>query len=145
MTLRNTTLDDIASVIGFTATLRLAAWFGEGSNIYVPLNVAEDQMLVRLLGLSAARRLTEAWPGEHLAVPRPQEYETQVQRRQIVDLLGNGFSSRKIGHFMRLSERRVQQIVRELEVAGRIAPIAPAEKPPAVLQKARAKPRGRKR
>lgn len=143
MSLRNTTLDDIAAVVGFTAALRLSAWFGEGSNLYIPLSVADDQMLVRLLGLPAARRLTEAWPGEHLSVPRPQEYEAQVQRRQIVDLLGSGFTDRKIGHFMRLSPRRVQQIIRELEVEGLIEPVAPPEKPAATMAKARGKPRGK--
>ncbi len=137
MSLRNTTLDDIAAVIGFTATLRLSAWFGEGTNLYVPPQAFEDQMLARLLGMSAARRLSEAWPGEHLAIPRPQEYDAQVQRRQIVDLLSNGLTSRKISHFLRLSERRVQQIIRELETAGLIAPVAPEEKPQPTMKKLR--------
>lgn len=139
MNLRNTTLDDIAAVVGFTAALRLSAWFGEGSNLYIPLSVSNDQMLVRLLGMSAARRLSEAWPGEHLSVPRPQEYEAQVQRRQIVDLLASGMTDRKIGHFLRLSPRRVQQIIRELEVDGLIEPVAPPEKP--AMVKARGKPK----
>ncbi len=125
MNLKNSTLDDIAAVIGFTATLRLAAWFGEGGNVYVPFQVEEGQVLVNLLGMSAARRLTEAWPGEHIAVPRPTQYEVDLMKRQVATLLESGFSSRKVSHWMRVSERRIQQICRELELAGLMQPVAP--------------------
>ena len=78
MELRNTTLDDISAVIGFSATLRLVAWFGDGSNLYVPNSAEDGHLLVRLLGLPSAKRLCEAWPGEHLAVPRLRDHEDVV-------------------------------------------------------------------
>lgn len=134
MTLRNTTLDDIAAVIGFTAALRLSAWFGEGNNVWVPVHVEDGQMLVRLLGKSAAKRLSENWPGEHIAVPRPDVYEAELRRRHICDLVVQGLTPRKISHLLRLTPRRVQQIVRELELAGLIAPIALEEKPEAKVR-----------
>lgn len=125
MSIRNTTLDDIASVIGFTATMRMSAWFGE-RKVYVPLEIGPDQILVRLLGMSAARRLTDTWPGEWLTVPRPtQQYETDLQKRRILELILSGMSGRRVSHFMRVSDRRVQQIVRELEVLGLVQPFAP--------------------
>lgn len=130
MTLRNTTLDDISAVIGFTAALRLSAWFGEGSNVYVPVRVEDGQMLVRLLGKSAAKKLTENWPGEHLAVPRHEVYEAELRRRHIADLVVKGVSPRQIGHLLRVTPRRVQQIIRDLEVEGLLAPVALREKPP---------------
>lgn len=137
MDIQNTTLDDIAAVIGFSATLRLSAWFGNGNNLYVPDTVEDGQVLVRLLGRSAAERLTEAFGREHLAVPRLAAYEEDVRRQRIGKLLEGGFSTRQISQFERISERRVQQICRELEVAGLITPVGPAKvKATVALEKA---------
>ena len=124
---QNTTLDDIASVIGFSPTLRLSAWYGNGNNLYIPDRVEDGQVLVLLLGRSAAERLSNAFPGEHLAVPRLTSYEEDVRRQRIGSLLESGFSTRKISQFERISERRVQQVCRELETAGLIAPVGPAK------------------
>mgnify|MGYP003412766455 CR=1 FL=1 len=129
MDIRNTTLDDIAGVIGFTATLRLSAWFGAGNNLYVPEVVEDDQQLVRLIGRSAAERMATAFPREHLAVPRPTSYEEDLRRWRIATLLERGFSTRQVSVFEKMSERRVQQICRELETAGLIHPVGgPAKK-----------------
>lgn len=137
MDIQNTTLDDIAAVIGFSATLRLSAWFGNGNNLYVPDTVEDGQVLVRLIGRSAAERLTQAFGREHIAVPRLAAYEEDVRRQRIGKLLEGGFSTRQISQFERISERRVQQICRELEVAGLITPVGPAKvKVPVALEKA---------
>ena len=82
-------------------------------------------MLVLLLGRSAAERLSQAFPGEHLAVPRLTAYEEDVRRQRIGSLLEKGLSTRQVSQFERISERRVQQICRELEQAGLIAPVGP--------------------
>lgn len=133
MEIRNTTLDDVAAVIGFSATLRLAAWFGDGGNLYVPERVAEEQVLSKLIGFSAAKKLSENWGGEHLALPRLRAYEDDVLRRVVGRMLEKNFSSREIAVHMRISERRVQQIARELELAGLIEVVLPkkTEKKPA--------------
>lgn len=133
MEIRNTTLDDVAAVIGFSATLRLAAWFGDGGNLYVPETVTEQQVLSKLIGFSAAKRLSENWGGEHLALPRLRAYEDDVLRRVVGRMLEKNFSSREVAVHMRISERRVQQIARELELAGLIEVVLPkkAEKKPA--------------
>lgn len=123
MELRNTTLDDIAGVIGFTPTLRLSAWFGAGNNLYVPEVVEDDQVLVRLLGRQNAERMAEAFPCEHLAIPRLTVYEEDSRRLRIAMMLSSGQSTRQVASFERMTERRVQQICRELETAGLIAPI----------------------
>ena len=122
---QNTTLDDISSVIGFSPTLRLSAWYGNGNNLYIPDRVEDGQVLVLLLGRSAAERLSQAFPGEHLAVPRLTAYEEDVRRQRIGSLLEKGLSTRQVSQFERISERRVQQICRELEQAGLIAPVGP--------------------
>lgn len=128
MELRNTTLDDISSVIGFSATLRLVAWFGDGSNLYVPNTAEEGHLLVRLLGLPSAKRLCEAWPGEHLAVPRLRDHEDDLRKRFVARMIEKGFGTREIAGMQRISERRVQQILRELELAGLVQPAGPARR-----------------
>lgn len=127
MELRNTTLDDISSVVGFSATLRLVAWFGDAGNLYVPVQVCEDQQLVKLIGMSAAARMSATWPGEHINVPRLTDYEVDVRRGAIGKMLESGLSTREISHILHIGERRVQQICRELEVAGLIPVIGPAK------------------
>lgn len=125
--LQNNTLDDISAVIGFSATLRLVAWFGDGNNLYVPIEPDESQIVVKLIGLSAAQRLSAAWPGEHLAVPRLRDHEDDVRKRYVARLVERGFSTREIASLCRTSERRVQQICRELEAAGLVPVLGPAK------------------
>lgn len=129
MDIRNTTLDDISGVIGFTATLRLSAWFGAGNNLYVPEVVEDGQLLVRLIGRRAAERMAEAFPREHLAIPRPTSYEEDLRRWRIATMLDKNISTRQVSVFEKIGERRVQQICRELETAGLIRPVGgPEEK-----------------
>lgn len=125
MELKNTTLDDLAAVIGFTPTLRLAAWFGGRGNLYIPDKCEEGQLLVKLIGMSAAKKLTEEWGLEHIAVPRLSAYEEDERKRNIGWLLERGATTREISRQMLMSERRVQQICRELEVAGLIQIVTP--------------------
>lgn len=125
-----TTLEDISAVVGLTATLRLSAWFGDGtSNAYVPQEAEDGQLLVRLIGLPAAKALSKEWGGEHLAVPRLRDYEDDMRKKAIGRMFEKGFGSREIAAHLRISERRVQQICRELEVAGLIAIVGPRELP----------------
>lgn len=125
MELQNTTLDDIASVIGFSATMRLVAWFGDEGNVYVPGQAEEGQLLVKLIGLPAARKLSQEWPLEHLSVPRLTSHEEDSKKRVIGRMLERGFTFRMVSTAMRLSERRVQQICRELEAEELIPVITP--------------------
>lgn len=122
---QNTTLDDIAAVIGFTATTRLAAWYGNGNNLFVPAMVEDGQVLVRLIGRSAAERLSGEFGGDWLAVPRLTNYDEDVRRHRISCMLSKGFSTREVSRHERISERRVQQLCRELEQAGLIEPVGP--------------------
>ena len=137
MELKNTTLDDVAAVIGFTATLRLSAWFGDGGNLYVPETVSEDQLLPKLIGISSAKKLSAEWGKQHLSLPRLRAYEDYVKKRIIARMLEHKMSTREIAVHIRMSERRVQQIARELEGAGLIDIILPVknqqEKPAAKL------------
>jgi hypothetical protein len=125
MELKNSTLDDIATVIGFTATTRLSAWYGDFGNLYVPVLAADNQTLIRLLGESAAKKLSQEWGGQHLAIPRLSSYEDDQRKRFIGSMLARGCPTREIATLARVGERRVQQVCRELEAAGLIPVIAP--------------------
>jgi hypothetical protein len=130
MELKNTTLDDVAAIIGFSATLRLSAWFGDAGNLYVPSVVTEDQVLSKLIGVSAAKRLSAEWGRQHLALPRLRAYEDDVKKRVIARMLEHKMGTREIAGHMRMSERRVQQITRELEASGLIAIVLPVKNQP---------------
>ena len=57
MQMQNTTLDDVSAVIGFSATLRLSAWFGDGGNVYVPAAAEVDEVLEPVAPVRQGRRL----------------------------------------------------------------------------------------
>lgn len=128
MSHKNTTLDDISAVIGFSATIRLAAWYGDLHKCYVPKTVKAEHPLVALLGVSAAEKLTKEWGGKMLSIPRLQQYSTWTTRQRIGEMLQAGVPTQHVAVHLGISERRVQQICRELEVAGLIPPIAPIKK-----------------
>lgn len=116
---QNSSLDDVAAVIGFTATLRLVAWYGDtNAQVYVPETAVEDHEFARLIGLAAFRRLAEEWGGQHLAFPTLDAYEEDCRNRLVKQLLERGMSPREIARIVGLGERRVQQIRRTLEDAG---------------------------
>ena len=109
MELRNTTLDDLAGIIGLTATLRLAVWHGD-SNLYVPASVSEGQRLVALIGEPAARRLSEAFGREHISVPSLHSVEREKRNRLIWQMLMDGHGTKSIAESTGLTERRVLQM-----------------------------------
>lgn len=119
MEVRNTTLDDLSALIGFTATLRLAVWFGDRkTNLYVPNTVGEGQSLVGLIGESAARRLSAEFGRQHINVPslhsalREKRYE--LVHRRLLEGAGSKSISKEVG----ISERRVSQLRVEFERLG---------------------------
>lgn len=113
----NTTLDDIAGEIGFTATVTLATWYG-GKNLYVPAEPNEESHIVRLVGMSAAKRLAAVWGSTLIAVPTMWVYEEGQRNRLVGALIGRGIGLKEIARDMGVSERRVQQIRRALEDTG---------------------------
>lgn len=124
MSIRNTTLDDISAVIGFTATLRLSAWFGDANSLYVPEKITPNCVLAKLIGEPAAKAMTKEWGGINLAIPRLRSFEEDHRKQFIARMLERGFGTREISTHLRMSERRVQQIMRELEMDGLIRPVS---------------------
>lgn len=124
MQITNTTLDDICALVGMNATLHLVVWFG-GQGIYIPEIANKESLLVRLIGLRNAEKLSAEWPCERLHIPTFRAYEDLQKRKHIGRQFEMGFSSSEIANSFRMTERRVQQICRELEVAGLIEIVGP--------------------
>jgi hypothetical protein len=126
MEMRNTTLDDICCVLGFSATLKLAAWFGgTNHNLYVPGTVDEKHVIAKLVGVPAFRRLVDEWGNEHLSIPLAHEHEIDRRNRRIRDLLLEGKGAKEISGITGVTERRVQQLRREMESMGLLPLILP--------------------
>lgn len=111
---KKTNLEDISAVIGFTATLKLVAWFGDMKTVAVPTTAREGQPLVKVIGLANAQRISAEWGGEFLYIPGMQGYESEVKRRSVAMMTERGFSPKEIGVYLRMGDERVKQIQREL-------------------------------
>ena len=109
MDIKNTTLDDLAAVIGFCAALRLSAWFGDCHPMHVSAVAEDGQLLVRLIGPSAASHFSRTWGGQQIAVPRITQYENDVTKHRISRLHQKGFSSVEIARDFYISARRVHK------------------------------------
>lgn len=118
MTKLHSILDDLAEVLGFSATARLAAWFGDAGDLYVPAEADPAGILARLIGQSAARRLSQRWGGRHLAIPQLHAYEREVMRCRVGRLFERGCTPREVAWLERSTEGRVVRIRDELDAAG---------------------------
>lgn len=116
---KNTTLDDLAAIVGFTATVKLSMWFGSRkNNLYVPKVATEDHLLAKLIGLPAMRRLVAEFEGEHLSIPGLHGVFVEGRNALIRDRLLQGHGTREIALETGLTERRVLQLRREFEQMG---------------------------
>lgn len=127
MASQNTTLDDLAAVIGFSATVRLSAWFSNGSSLYIPEIVTDECLLTKLVGRPAAERLSREWPKKLIWIPTMSSYDELRRRRMICRMLEQKFGSKEIARTIGMSEKRILQITRELEIEGFLQPVAPEE------------------
>jgi len=116
MDAKNTTHEDLAQIIGFTATVRLSAYFG-GKNMTVPKNVSEKTVLAKLIGMSAARMLSAEYGGERFAVPTMHLAEVELRNARVLEQLREGVSTDKIAANAGLTQRRVQQLRLQFEAA----------------------------
>lgn len=133
MNITNTLLDDLSAVIGFTATVRLAAWYGDAGTLYVPSAPVSESMLVRLIGPVAAGLLSAEWGGELLDVPRLHAYTADVRLNRVCRLLEQGFSTREVARMERMGQVRVIRMRDELCAASLLRVGQPSDrtaKPP---------------
>lgn len=113
----NSTLDDISSVIGFSATVRLAANYGD-RDVNVPLVVSDLHPVAKLIGVSRMNALHANWQGDRIAVPSLKMVESEIRRAKILSLLLQGIGTYTIAEVMTLTERRVYQLKKEFTDIG---------------------------
>ena len=102
-------LQDIKAHVGLGAALVLAEEYGGGA-VYVPSRVRDGQVLARLIGPEKARRLSDAYGGDKLHVPKVDAIERQFRTRRIVTLRKAGRTVASLAREFNLTCRRVRQI-----------------------------------
>jgi hypothetical protein len=115
--MKNSLLDDISSVVGFSATVRLSAHYG-GRDLTVPLNISDKHPLAKLIGMSALNRLHAEWAGIRLAMPRLTIAEVEIRNAKILQKLLAGNSVENIAGETGLSNSRVRQLRKAFEADG---------------------------
>lgn len=115
--LKNTTLDDIAGVIGFSATVRLAAHYG-GRDLHVPLAINDSHPVCKLIGVSRMQRLNSEWGGQRLSVPSLNLVDCEVRSGRVLTLLLAGLTTGQTANITGLTERRVQQLKKDYVQEG---------------------------
>lgn len=128
MDVKNTTLDDLAPIVGFTATIRLTAYYG-GKNMTVPKHVSDKHVLAKLIGMSAAKKLSEEYAGCRFWVPTLHVAEIEMRNAKVLERLRCRVSTDKIAVETGLTVRRVQQLRAQFESAGFLPEILSGEFP----------------
>jgi hypothetical protein len=120
----NTCIDDVAAIIGFSATVRLIQWYG-GRNIYIPSEASAGHPLAALMGESALRALCGEFGDQTLWVPSAAEQADLATKKSVAKLVLKGRGSLAISVELGITQRQVQRIRRELEAAGLLPKILP--------------------
>lgn len=113
----NSMLDDICQSIGFTATAAISDWFG-GDYLSVPEEAQDEHPIAKIIGIPAYRRLVSEFGGNRIWIPEGTIRQRDRRNREIATLVSQGKGSKEISATTGLTERRVQQIRRELEAQG---------------------------
>ena len=115
--MRPSDLDDVCSVVGYTATRVLAAWFG-GTNVMVPRQALDEHPLSLLLGASAYRALVREFAGHVISVPKADDEWRYYRDRVIAERFADGATPAQIAIEMNLTPRRVEQLRTDLVERG---------------------------
>lgn len=116
----NSSVEDIASTIGYMATCTLIEWYG-GRQLFIPKHPDPDHEIARIIGCTAYRHLVGHFGDRVLKVPTDHFRELVRQDRIVASLLSVGHGTKLIAGMIGLTERQVQNIRRRLEEAGVLA------------------------
>lgn len=120
----NSSVEDIASAIGYMATCTLIEWYG-GRKLFIPKHFDPQHEIARIIGAVAYRHLVGHFGDSLVTVPTDHFRELVRQDRIVANLLRLGHGTKLIGSMVGLTERQVQNIRRRLEDAG-VLPMEPA-------------------
>jgi hypothetical protein len=111
-------IDQLGEIIGAVATLRMLALFGN-TFLHIPKTMPETHVIARCIGLPAARKLSERFAGEKLAIPSgEQSFLRLVRVRRTAALLRAGTSPSDIALLIGLGRRQVRYYRVEAEELG---------------------------
>ena len=111
----NTILEDISAIIGFTATARIAGWYG-GRHLYVPKEPGGVLQLV--IGKAACTHLCNAYPGERIQIPHDTQRDEVRLRRTVHTMLQGGICAGETAIAAGITRRQVERIRAELVADG---------------------------
>lgn len=106
-------LDDLSPVVGFTATLAIAAWWSD-RNLYVPAVARADHPLVSVIGLPALRALVAEFGGQTLPIPADAQALRFRRDRAICERYAEGWTPARVADEFELSARRAEQLRADL-------------------------------
>lgn len=110
-------LDDLSPIVGFTATLALAAWWAD-RNLYVPASARPDHPLASVIGLPALRALVAEFGGQTLAIPADVQALRFRRDRAICERFAEGWTPARVADEFELSPRRAEQLRADLVARG---------------------------
>jgi hypothetical protein len=106
-------LRHIAAIIGLQATLLLVRNYG-GVRLYVPVTIAPDHILAKLIGFELAVKLAAEFGGmDHFDIPRAAGALRVVRNRDIVEKFVKGKTLRQLALEYLMTERAIQKILAE--------------------------------
>jgi Mor family transcriptional regulator len=103
-------LRELETVIGLEATLLLVDQWG-GVNLYIPQSVADGHAIVEKIGLDAAEKLAGYFGGDHIAMPKAEEYRRLQRDREIYQKKKAGTPAHVLAREYNLTQRHVWQIL----------------------------------
>lgn len=104
----------IADVIGREATLRLASKV-TNRNLYIPKRLDEGHWISRTVGYAKAHALMTEFGGLLMSLANCEHYHTRERNLVIRRQYAEGKSTLEIAEIHDLTQRRVQEIVKDLK------------------------------
>lgn len=103
-------LTDLIDIVGEKAAIALISARG-GESVYVPARIEERHPLADVMGLDAARALSDHLGGRgvNVMVPRANTSDWQLRRQKTAALLSAGATESMIAREMRVTTRAVQR------------------------------------
>ncbi|MFK5892852.1 MAG: Mor transcription activator family protein [Pseudomonadota bacterium] len=105
-------LSKLSQVISISAIYKLIEHFG-GSDIYTPKNPKKDSKLCHVIGIVELRKLSKAFPGVELPIPRFQRLLLKKRNQQIVLERAQGMAIKDLAKRYNLTSRHISNILRE--------------------------------
>jgi hypothetical protein len=103
-------LREIAELVGIPDTLKLVSHYG-GMRLYVPKHLPDEHVLIDIVGIDAAIKLSERFGGmDHFDIPKAQAVSIALRNSKIREEYPSS-SHRKLALKYGLTERQVRKIL----------------------------------